>query len=142
MTAAKRRPAWGRSWGRARILNLLSMRTARPFLSPKGIDAMRQITLFLGLMLLAAPAAAQTDSELNLKGAIDFHVHQAPDSVPRAAPADEIASMCKAMGMRGMVMKNHWEPTASLAYMVRRMVPGIEIFGGVTQDLAVGGINP
>ena len=45
------------------------------------------------------------------------------------------------MGMRGLVMKNHWEPTASLAYMVRKAVPGIEIFGGVTQDLAVGGIN-
>ena len=103
---------------------------------------MRRITLCLGLMLLAMPAIAQPDSDLNLKGAIDFHVHQAPDSVPRAAPADEIARMGKAMGMRGMVMKNHWEPTASLAYMVRRMVPGIEIFGGVTQDLAVGGINP
>ena len=102
---------------------------------------MRRITLLLGVMLLAMPAAAQTDSELNLKGAIDFHVHSAPDSVPRAAPADDIARMGKAMGMRGMVMKNHWEPTASLAYMVRRMVPGIEIFGGVTQDLAVGGIN-
>jgi hypothetical protein len=103
---------------------------------------MRQITLFLGLMLLAAPAAAQTDSELSLKGAIDFHVHQAPDSVARSIDADDVARMGKAMGMRGMVMKNHWEPTASLAYMVRKMVPGIEIFGGVTQDLAVGGINP
>ena len=103
---------------------------------------MRRATLLLGLMLLAMPAAAQPDSELNLKGVIDIHVHQAPDSVPRAATADEIARMGKAMGMRGMVMKNHWEPTASLAFMVRRMVPGIEIFGGVTQDLAVGGINP
>ena len=103
---------------------------------------MRKITLCLGLMLLAAPAAAQTDSDLNLKGAIDFHVHQAPDSVARSIDADDVARMGKAMGMRGMVMKNHWEPTASLAYMVRRMVPGIEIFGGVTQDLAVGGINP
>jgi hypothetical protein len=103
---------------------------------------MRRFTFCLGLMLLAAPAAAQIDSELNLKGAIDFHVHQAPDSVARSIDADDVARMGKAMGMRGMVMKNHWEPTASLAYMVRKMVPGIEIFGGVTQDLAVGGINP
>src|SRR5580692_357335 len=118
------------------------MRAARPFPRQKGIDAMRRFTFCLGLMLLAAPAAAQIDSDLNLKGAIDFHVHQAPDSVPRAIDADDVARMGKAMGMRGMVMKNHWEPTASLAYMVRKMVPGIEIFGGVTQDLAVGGINP
>ena len=40
-----------------------------------------------------------------------------------------------------MVLKNHWEDTASLAYMVRKMVPGIEVFGGITQDIAVGGIN-
>jgi hypothetical protein len=103
---------------------------------------MRRIALCLGLMLLAAPATAQRDAELNLRGVIDIHVHQAPDSVPRAIDADDVARMGKAMGMRGMVMKNHWEPTASLAYMVRKMVPGIEIFGGVTQDLAVGGINP
>jgi hypothetical protein len=45
------------------------------------------------------------------------------------------------MGERGMVMKNHWEPTASLVYLVRKEVPGIELFGGVTQDLAAGGIN-
>jgi hypothetical protein len=43
--------------------------------------------------------------------------------------------------MRAVVLKNHWEDTASLAYMVRKMVPGIEVFGGITQDLAVGGIN-
>lgn len=38
-------------------------------------------------------------------------------------------------------MKNHWESTAALAYIVRKEVPGIELFGGITQDLAVGGIN-
>lgn len=43
--------------------------------------------------------------------------------------------------MRAVVLKNHWEDTASLAYMVRKMVPGIDVFGGITQDLAVGGIN-
>ena len=43
--------------------------------------------------------------------------------------------------MRAVVLKNHWEDTAALAYMVRKMVPGVEVFGGITQDLAVGGIN-
>ncbi|OJU08213.1 MAG: hypothetical protein BGN85_02325 [Alphaproteobacteria bacterium 64-11] len=93
---------------------------------------------FAAALLALGSAHAQ---ELTLKGAIDIHVHQAPDSVPRAADADTIARLARDMGMRGMVMKNHWEPTASLAYMVRKMVPGIEVFGGVTQDLAVGGIN-
>lgn len=94
--------------------------------------------LILLAVLVSGSAMAQ---DVSLKGAIDFHVHQAPDSVRRAIDADDLARLAKSMGMRGLVMKNHWEPTASLAYMVRKAVPGIEIFGGVTQDLAVGGIN-
>ena len=97
--------------------------------------------LMLPLMLLAAPAWAQQDDEINLKGAIDFHAHMGPDSVERGIDADDLARLAKAAGMRGMVMKNHWEPTASMVYLMRKEVPGIELFGGVTQDLAVGGIN-
>jgi hypothetical protein len=78
---------------------------------------------------------------MNLNGAIDFHVHQGPDSVDRAIDADDLARLAKKMGMRGLVMKNHWEDTAALVYLIRKEVPGIELFGGITQDLAVGGIN-
>ncbi|HET7084779.1 MAG TPA: DUF6282 family protein [Rhizomicrobium sp.] len=88
---------------------------------------------------LAAPAWAQ--DAISLKGAVDIHVHQDPDSAPRALDADDEARQAKAAGMRAVVLKNHWEDTASLAYMVRKMVPGIQVFGGITQDLAVGGIN-
>jgi len=97
--------------------------------------------LALGLMLLAAPAWAQSVPDLTLQGAIDFHAHMAPDSAPREIDADDLARLGKQLGMRGMVMKNHWESTSSLVYLVRKQVPGIELFGGVTQDLAVGGIN-
>jgi hypothetical protein len=44
--------------------------------------------------------------------------------------------------MRGLVLKNHYESTAALAYVVRQVVPGIEIFGGIDLNLTVGGINP
>lgn len=97
--------------------------------------------LALGLMLLAAPAAAQSVPDLSLNGAIDFHAHMGPDAVPREIDADDLARLGKQLGMRGMVLKNHWESTSSLVYLVRKQVPGIELFGGVTQDLAVGGIN-
>jgi len=93
------------------------------------------ICLFLPLV----PGYGQSD--LNLKGAIDFHVHSSPDSIPRSIDADDLARLAKENGMRGLVLKNHYESTAALAYMVRKEVPGIEIFGGITQDLAVGGIN-
>ena len=88
-----------------------------------------------------AQSATTSESELNLTGAIDFHVHQGPDSVDRVIDADDLARLAKKMGMRGMVMKNHWAETASLVYIVRKEVPGIELFGGITQDLAVGGLN-
>ena len=96
---------------------------------------------WIAVLLFPAVSRGQADADLNLKGAIDFHVHQGPDSVDRAVDADDLARLAKKMGMRGMVMKNHWEDTAALVYMVRKEVPGIELFGGITQDLAVGGIN-
>jgi uncharacterized protein DUF6282 len=91
------------------------------------------------LFLIVAPARAQ--SEINLNGAIDFHVHSGPDSTPRSIDADDLARLAKQMGMRGLVLKNHFESTASLAYMVRKEVPGLEVFGGITMDLSNGGIN-
>lgn len=108
------------------------------------VKHLRQLAwVWICFFLLAVPMHPQSDSEseLNLNGAFDFHVHQAPDSIDRAIDADDLARLAKQNGMRGMVMKNHWESTAALVYMVRKEVPGIELFGGITQDLAVGGIN-
>jgi len=44
--------------------------------------------------------------------------------------------------MRAIVLKNHYEFTSGLAYIVRKQVPGIEVFGGVDLNLTVGGMNP
>jgi hypothetical protein len=92
----------------------------------------------ISLALLACAAAgAQT-----LTGVIDIHAHSDPDSTARSIDAIDLAKMAKARGMRGLVLKNHYESTASLAYIVRKEVPGIEIFGGIDLNLTVGGINP
>ena len=69
-------------------------------------------------------------------------MHCAPDSTPRSIDAIDIARLAKKRGMGGLVLKNHDEPTASLAYVVRKEVPGIEVFGGVDLNLSVGGMNP
>ncbi len=54
----------------------------------------RQFPAWLVSALLAAmPAAPAGAQELTLKGAIDIHVHQAPDSVARAADALTIARL-------------------------------------------------
>ena len=99
----------------------------------------RSILLSLALCLIAAPARTQ---ENPLAGAIDIHVHAAPDSTPRSIDAIDLARMAKARGMRALVFKSHYEPTASMAYLVRKEVPGIEAFGGIDLNLTVGGMNP
>jgi len=43
--------------------------------------------------------------------------------------------------MRGLVLKNHYAPTAQLAYVVNRAVPGIEVYGAIVLNRSVGGIN-
>jgi hypothetical protein len=77
-----------------------------------------------------------------LVGAIDFHAHTGPDSMPRALDSIDLARLAKAEGMRSIVIKNHFVPTASDAYLVRKVVPGIEVFGGIDLNLTVGGMNP
>src|SRR3954466_9671663 len=89
------------------------------------------------LLLFAAAASAQT-----LTGVVDIHVHSDPDSMPRSIDAIDAAKLARSRGMRALVLKNHYEPTASLAYLVRKEVPGIELFGGISLDLTVGGVNP
>jgi hypothetical protein len=96
-------------------------------------------TLLVLLLGLAMTAFAQ---ENPLAGVIDIHVHCAPDSTPRSIDAIDLARLAKQRGMRGLVLKNHYQPTASLAYIVRKEVPGIEVFGGVDLNLSVGGMNP
>jgi hypothetical protein len=77
-----------------------------------------------------------------VKGAIDIHVHTLPDDRPRALDAIEAARQARDRGMRAIVLKNHYESTAGLAYMVRTVVPNFDAFGGIDLNLTVGGINP
>ncbi len=75
-------------------------------------------------------------------GAVDLHIHSDPDSMARAMDGFEVASLAQKLGMKAIVLKNHFEHTASLAYLARKYTPGIEVFGGIALNLAVGGINP
>jgi hypothetical protein len=106
----------------------------------KSLTAMkpfRIIAAFAWAAVFSTPVLPQT-----LEGAIDMHAHTDPDGTPRSIDAIDLAKLAKSRGMRAIVLKNHYEPTASLAYIVRKEVPGIEIFGGISLDLTVGGVNP
>jgi hypothetical protein len=105
----------------------------------------------LGIVVLgAAPLLAQQvrtfppppPVQSPIAGAIDFHVHSAPDVFGRNLDDVEVARVAAREGMRALVLKNHITTTADRAALVMKQVPGIEIFGGVVLNQAVGGINP
>jgi uncharacterized protein DUF6282 len=75
-------------------------------------------------------------------GVIDMHAHSHPDVFGRNIDDVDLARIAKARGMRGIVLKNHISETASRAALAMNAVPGIEVFGGIVLNNAVGGINP
>ncbi|MBI4303925.1 MAG: hypothetical protein HY665_06265 [Chloroflexi bacterium] len=78
-----------------------------------------------------------------MQGAIDMHVHHAPDAQRgRRVDALEAAIQAEQAGMRAIVIKSHDYPTAPLAYIVGRQVRNLAVFGGISLDFAVGGLNP
>src|SRR5882672_10005096 len=101
-----------------------------------SLDAAR-MSACATFLLFAASLPAQS-----LSGVVDIHVHSDPDSVPRSIDAIDAARLAHTRGMRALVLKNHYESTASLAYLVRKEVPGIELYGGIALNRTVGGVNP
>jgi Family of unknown function (DUF6282) len=93
----------------------------------------------LKIAILIAVFAAASFGQL--KGIVDIHVHGDPDSMPRKIDVLEAARLGREEGMRALVLKNHYAPTAQLAYVVNRAVPGIEVYGGIVLNRSVGGIN-
>src|ERR1700690_4219105 len=117
------------------LLRVRSTSSSSETCSMKGTSMRSQLAAMF--LVFSLSANAQT-----LSGAIDMHAHADPDGVPRKIDAVDLARLAKERGMRAIVLKNHYEPTASLAFIVRKDVPGIEVFGGISLDLTVGGVNP
>jgi hypothetical protein len=95
------------------------------------------------------PEVASAADRVFLKDAIDVHTHLDPDSFgphsgqqARALDVMDMGRRAKAAGMRGFVIKQHYDQTAALAYLVDKEVPGVEAFGQLCLNLTVGGLNP
>ena len=82
------------------------------------------------------------ETDADLTGTIDLHIHTAPDVSPRKLDDVEAARQAAARGMRAILLKSHTTLTAGRAALVERMVPGIRVFGGLALNDAVGGLNP
>ena len=75
-------------------------------------------------------------------GTIDLHVHSYPDVFGRSMDDIDVAVLAKNKGMRALLLKNHVTTTADRAALVMKVVPGIDIYGGIVLNNSVGGINP
>lgn len=78
-----------------------------------------------------------------LEGAIDIHQHTHPDAVDRLLTDLEAVAQAKAVKMRAVMIKCHTSMTADRAAAAKEAVGGgIEVFGLICLNPAVGGINP
>jgi hypothetical protein len=76
-----------------------------------------------------------------LQGAIDMHIHSAPDVYPRILSDLDLARQAQEMGMRAIVIKNHFAPTAGRAWLANDET-GFPVFGGIALNHTLGGLNP
>jgi hypothetical protein len=86
------------------------------------------------------PLNVDTRSKALLQGAIDTHMHTAPDIYPRSVTVIEAAQNAKKAGMRAILVKSHCTDTSDRAEL-SRMLTGFPVFGGVTLNYPVGGLN-
>lgn len=87
-----------------------------------------------------------------MDGAIDLHIHGAPDAYsPRTGDELEFAIQACQAGMGAVVFKSASEAGSRSAWIVQKVVNQwadehnkrrIDVFGGVVLNYAVGGLNP
>jgi hypothetical protein len=77
-----------------------------------------------------------------LEGAYDLQVHVGPDVIARRIDDVDCAKEFLTHGMRGFVLKSHYLQTGERAQVVTKAVPGIKVFGAITLNHSVGGLNP
>jgi hypothetical protein len=101
----------------------------------------------LAWTLAPAVHAQQPAIDPVIRGAIDIHSHLDPDGYGpgrngRMMDVLDMAKLAQDAGMRGFVIKMHYDQTADDAYIVRKLYPNLEVFGGIGTNFATGGLNP
>ena len=77
-----------------------------------------------------------------LEGAYDLQVHVGPDVIARRIDDIDCAKEFLARSMKGFVLKSHYIQTGERAQVVTKAVPGSRIYGALTLNHSVGGLNP
>src|SRR3954467_8488016 len=74
-------------------------------------------------------------------GAVDYHVHIAPDFAERRITDVQLARRCRELGLGGFGLKSHYTATHERAAGAREAVPGVAVLGTVVLNRAIGGLN-
>src|SRR5437764_13765330 len=77
-----------------------------------------------------------------LEGAHDLQIHVGPDVIARRIDDIDCAKEFLARGMKGFVLKSHYIQTGERAQVVTKAVPGSRVYGAITLNHSVGGLNP
>src|SRR3989442_15752195 len=77
-----------------------------------------------------------------LEDAYDLQIHVGPDVIARRIDDIDCAKEFLARGMKGFVLKSHYIQTGERAQVVTKAVPGSRVFGAITLNHSVGGLNP
>ena len=80
------------------------------------------------------------DVSVLLRDSIDIHMHTAPDVHPRSVDDVEAAMQAKAAGMKAILIKSHHTNTSDRAQVASK-VAGFPVFGAISLNHAVGGLN-
>ncbi len=97
---------------------------------------------------MSTPTVTETSSAVTgaaweaIEGGYDLQVHVAPDVIERRIDDVGLAQEFLSRRLKGFVLKSHYIPTAERAKVVTRAVPGIEAYGAITLNHAIGGLNP
>lgn len=85
---------------------------------------------------------AEGDPSTLPDGAIDCHVHTAPDLIDRYESDLQLAHEAVRAGMDGVVVKSHVVPTAGRVDLVNEAIGEEILYGGIALNGSVGGLNP
>ena len=87
--------------------------------------------------------------DVSLNGVCDMHVHTNPDLRLRAYNDFELAEAAIRVKARAIVIKSHQGFTANRAFLTNEYVrkihgenTGFTMYGSVTMNKSIGGINP
>lgn len=77
-------------------------------------------------------------------GGYDVHCHPGPSHFKRNTDDFELMQRADALGMGGVVLKSHYDPTGARAYLANKYSGAVKTkaYGSVALNWPVGGLNP